>query len=306
MRIAFMGTPDFAIPALNKLVADGHEIVAVYSQPPRPANRGKKLQKTPVHVRADELGLDVRHPLNFKDAADIADFSALNLDMAVVAAYGLILPQSLLDAPKYGCINIHGSLLPRWRGAAPVQRAILAGDEKSGAAIMQMEAGLDTGPVFLTKEMNLRHNDGSWKNAGHITDEIAHLGAEALSDFIDNIDNLTAIAQAEDGVTYAHKIKKEEALLDFSKPAEILAREIAAFDPAPASYFILGDDRIRLFNAHIINASGQAGEILDADMTIACGELAIRADFVQRAGRPKLSRKDFLNGTKLPKGTILS
>jgi methionyl-tRNA formyltransferase len=228
MRLAFMGTPEFAVPSLDALVAAGHEVVAVYTQPPRPANRGKKLTPSAVQTRAEELGLPVRSPLSLRTAEAQAEFAILNLDAAVVAAYGLILPQTILDAPKYGCLNVHGSLLPRWRGAAPVQRAILAGDRTTGVMVMQMEAGLDTGPVRATTEIEIGR-----KTTGELTAELAELGAELMVIVLEDMAAHPAVVQSEDGVTYAAKIDKSETRIDFSAPAETVERQIRAFNPAP-------------------------------------------------------------------------
>ena len=246
MRLAFMGTPEFAVPTLDALVAAGHEVVAVYSQPPRPANRGKKLTPSAVHARAEELGLQARTPVSLKSDEEKAAFAALDLDAAIVAAYGLILPQAILDAPKLGCLNVHGSLLPRWRGAAPVQRAILAGDATTGVMVMQMEAGLDTGPVRATTETEIAS-----KTTGELTAELAELGAELMVRVLADFDAHPAISQDADGVTYAAKIDKAETRIDFSQSAEQVERQIRAFNPFPGAWFEYEGERYKVLEASI-------------------------------------------------------
>lgn len=300
MRLAFMGTPDFAVPALRALHAAGHEIAAVYSQPPRPANRGKKLTKSAVHLAAEELNLPVKTPLNFKDQNDRNEFDALNSEVAIVAAYGLILPQSILDMPKHGCLNIHGSLLPRWRGAAPVQRAIEAGDTETGVMIMQMEAGLDTGPVRATSKTMIAH-----KNTADLTEELAQMGANLLVSVLQNLETYPAIAQSEDGVTYAKKITKEEARIDFSQQAQIIERKIRAYNPMPGAFFEHDNIRYRIHSAQLIDVQGNAGKIIDDQMTIACGHQSIRPTIIQKAGKPKMALDEFLRGNAFPTGTQL-
>ena len=255
MRLAFMGTPEFAVPTLDALVTAGHEVVAVYTQPPRPANRGKKLTPSAVQARAEELGLLVRTPVSLKTAEAQAEFAALNLDAAVVAAYGLILPQVILDAPKHGCLNVHGSLLPRWRGAAPVQRAILAGDAKTGVMVMQMEAGLDTGPVRATTEIEI-----DCKTTGQLTVQLAELGAELMVSVLADLDAHPAIAQPEQGVTYAAKIDKAETRTDFSASAEQVERQVRAFNPVPGAWFEFDGERYKVLGAEIIRRSRERGE----------------------------------------------
>ena len=300
MRIAYMGTPDFALPALDALAAAGHEVVAVYTQPPRPANRGKALTPSPVHRRAEELGIEVRTPVNFKDEADRAAFAALDLDVAVVAAYGLILPQAILDAPRHGCLNIHASLLPRWRGAAPIQRAILAGDGETGVTIMQMERGLDTGPMLL-KESTLVDR----KTAGELTDELARMGAELVVRTLARLADVEPTPQPEDGVTYASKIDKAEAKIDFAQPATAVERAVRAFNPAPGAWCEIGGERVKLLAAEIIDAGGPAGTVLDERLTIACGERAIRPTLLQRAGKPAIAAEAALRGWRVPAGTVV-
>lgn len=302
MRLAFMGTPEFAVPSLDALVAAGHEVVAVYTQPPRPANRGKKLTPSAVQQRAEELGLPVYTPLSLRNAEAQAEFAALDLDVAVVAAYGLILPQAILDAPKHGCLNVHGSLLPRWRGAAPVQRAILAGDEKTGVMVMQMEAGLDTGPVRATTEIEI-----GTKTTGELTAELAELGAELMVIVLQDMSAHPAVAQPDDGVTYAAKIDKAETRIDFTRSAEQVERQIRAFNPAPGAWFEYDGERYRILEVQVIPAHPKIhGEVLDDLLTIACGTNSIRPTLIQRAGKPAMPTADLLRGKPIPQGTILA
>ena len=301
MRLAFMGTPEFAVPTLDALVAAGHDVVAVYTQPPRPANRGKKLTPSAVQQRAEELGLLVRSPLSLRQEDAQADFAALDLDVAIVAAYGLILPLTVLQAPKHGCLNVHGSLLPRWRGAAPVQRAILAGDATTGVMVMQMESGLDTGPVRATTEIEIAH-----KTTGMLTMELAELGAELMVRVLADIDDFPCVPQPEDGVTYAAKIDKAETKLDFTQHAEAVERQIRAFNPAPGAWFEFEGERYRVLAAEIDAADSAAGAIMDDQLTIACSINAIRPTLIQRAGKPAMPTADLLRGKAIPAGSILS
>lgn len=301
MRLAFMGTPEFAVPTLDALVAAGHDVVAVYSQPPRPANRGKKLTPSAVHERADELGLVVRTPLSLRDTDAQAQFAGLDLDAAIVAAYGLILPKAILAVPRHGCLNVHGSLLPRWRGAAPVQRAILAGDIKTGVMVMQMEAGLDTGPVRATTETEIGH-----KTTGLLTTELAELGAELMLRVLGDISAFPPVSQIEDGVTYAAKIDKAETKIDFSSSAQQVERQIRAFNPAPGAWFEHGGDRYRVLAAQQLAENGVAGTVLDDGLSIACGSGAIRPLLIQRSGKPVMSADELLRGKPIPAGTKLS
>lgn len=301
MDIIFMGTPDFAVPALDALHDAGHRIVAVYSQPPRPAGRGKALRPSPVHARADALGLEVRTPLSLKDSDGQDAFAALNADVAVVAAYGLILPRPVLDAPRHGCINIHASLLPRWRGAAPVHRAILAGDAVTGVTIMQMEAGLDTGPMLSRFETFV---DG--KTGGQLTDELAREGAALCVQTLAEIERLTPAPQPEDGVTYARKIEKAEARLDFSAGADACARQVRAFNPAPGAFFERGGERIRILEARVESQSGAPGHILDDALLIGCGADSLRPLLIQRAGKAAMPVADLLRGFRVTPGEILT
>ena len=300
LRIAFMGTPDFAVPALKALHAAGHQIVAVYAQPPRPSGRGKQLTPSPVQHVAEELGIEVRTPKSLKNQTEQAAFAALGLDAAVVAAYGLILPQAILDAPKMGCLNIHGSLLPRWRGAAPVQRAILAGDAETGITVMQMESGLDTGPMLLKAATPIDH-----KTAGELTDELARTGAALMVQYLASPDQYPAEPQDDALATYAKKIEKPEARLDFSQSAEQVECQIRAYNPQPGAFFEYEGNRYRILKAKISEGEGQPGAVLDDQLLIACQTGAIQPEIIQKAGKPAMDLKSFLNGTKVPSGTML-
>ena len=299
MRIIFMGSPDFAVPTLEALVEAGHDVIAVYCQPPRPAGRGKAERKTAVHDKAEELGIEVRTPRTLRSAEEQAAFAALDADLAVVAAYGLILPKPILDAPRAGCINVHASLLPQWRGAAPIQRAILAGDELSGVTIMRMDEGLDTGPMLLKRELGI---DG--KSAGQVTEEMAKLGAEALLEWLRN--PTEPVPQPEDGVTYAAKIDKAEARVDWSRSAVEIERQVRAFAPAPGAWFETNGERVKLLEAELADHPGAPGQVLDDALTIACGTGAIRPLIVQRAGRGPMTPGELLRGFAIPKGTVLA
>ena len=301
MRIAFMGTPDFAVPTLDALAGAGHDIAAVYSQPPRPAGRGKALRPSPVQARAEALGVEVRTPLSLRDEMEQAAFRALDLDAAVVAAYGLILPVPILEAPRHGCLNVHGSLLPRWRGAAPVQRAILAGDRVTGVTIMGMEKGLDTGPMYLKAETPVDR-----KTAGQLTEELARIGAGMMADALARLDSLYAQPQPEDGVTYAAKIDKAEARIDFSRSAIEVERQVRAFNPMPGAFFEHAGERIKILAAAPVAERGAAGAVIDDALTIACGEGAIAPRLVQRAGRGAMTPEELLRGFAIPAGTRLA
>ena len=297
-----MGTPEFAVPVLDALVEAGHDVVAAYSQPPRAGGRrGKALTPSPVHARAEELGIEVRTPLSFrKDPEALPALQALDADVAVVAAYGLILPQAVLDAPKHGCLNVHGSLLPRWRGAAPIQRAILAGDAETGVGIMQMEAGLDTGPVRLAERTPI---DG--KTAGELTAELSAMGARLMVTVLADLDGYPAVAQPENGTTYASKIDKAEARLDFTRPAVDVERQVRAFNPAPGAFFEFEGERFRVHAAEIVEGAGAPGTLLDDALTIACAEGALRPTSVQRAGRGVMTSSELLRGFAFPRGARL-
>jgi methionyl-tRNA formyltransferase len=299
MRVIFMGTPDFSVPVLDALIAAGHEIAAVYCQPPRPAGRGKKERPTPVHARALALGLDVRHPVSLKGADEQQAFAALNADVAVVVAYGLILPQIILDAPKRGCLNIHASLLPRWRGAAPIHRAILAGDAETGVCIMQMEAGLDTGPVLLREAITI----GAEETTGVLHDRLSAMGARLVCDALDQLDDLAAEVQSEDGVTYASKIDKAEAQVNWNQSATQIDRQIRGLSPFLGAWTLLGGVRVKLLASRVVSGAGAVGQALDDSLTIACEQGAIQVIRAQKAGKGAQDAQEFLRGTPVPKGT---
>lgn len=296
-----MGTPDFAVPALKALVDFGHDIVAVYSQPPRPAGRGKKPRASPVQQEAERLGLEVRTPSSLKSEEEKARFADCGADVAVVAAYGLILNQAILDAPEMGCINIHGSLLPRWRGAAPVQRAILAGDTETGITIMQMERGLDTGPMLAKQGTPV-----GGKTAGELTEELAHIGAALVCETLAELPALQAEPQDDRLATYAEKISKQEARLDFRHSAETVERTVRAFNPVPGAFAEYGGERIKILAAEIVDGEGEPGTVLDDALTIACANGAIRPSLVQRAGKGAMATGDLLRGYSVPVGASLA
>ena len=304
MRVVFMGTPAFAATALAAIADAGHDVACAYSQPPRPAGRGHRETRSDVHELAAARGIPVRTPARLRDPAEHAAFAALDADIAVVAAYGLILPRPVLDAPRHGCINIHASLLPRWRGAAPIQRAILAGDRETGVCIMRMEEGLDTGPVLLRAAMPI----GDEATAGTLHDALAALGARLAVEALRGIaaGALCAEPQPEEGVTYASKIAKDEARLAWARPAAELARAVRAFNPFPGAFFELGGERIRVLAARAEPGRGEPGTALDDALLVACGEGALRALVVQRAGRAAMDAADFLRGRAVPAGTRLS
>jgi len=294
-----MGSPDFAVPSLNALVEAGHDVVAVYAQPPRPAGRGRAERKTAVHERAEQLGIEVRTPRTLRDPEEQGRFRGLDADLGVVAAYGLILPKPILEAPKGGCINVHASLLPRWRGAAPIQRAILAGDEISGVTIMRMDEGLDTGPMLLKRELDIRG-----KSACQVTEELANLGAGALVEWLGH--PTPPVPQSGEGAPYASKIDKTEARIDWTCPAERIERQVRAFNPVPGAWFEANGERVKLFEAAVgDDASGKPGEVLDDSLNIACGSGYIRSLKVQRGGRAVMTAGELLRGFPIPKGAIL-
>lgn len=301
MRIIFMGTPDFAVPALQALHAAGHEVVCVYTQPPRAAGRGKKLSPSPVQVAAEELGLAVRAPASLKGAEAQDAFAALEAHVAVVAAYGLILPQAVLDAPLFGCLNIHASLLPRWRGAAPIHRAIAAGDTVTGVTIMQMEAGLDTGPMLHKVEAEV-----GCKTTGELTAELAALGAAAMVDVLADLAAFPPQPQDETQAIYAPKIDKAEARIDWTGSAEVIERTVRALAPFPGAWFELGGERVKLLLSEAVDGTGAPGEVLDRALTIACGTGALRPVRLQPAGKPAMDLAAFLNGRNVAAGMRLS
>jgi methionyl-tRNA formyltransferase len=301
MRVAFMGSPEFSVPALEALVAAGHDICAVYCQPPRPAGRGKKDRLTPVHEHALKLGLDVRHPVSLKTKDAQEAFARLGADVAVVVAYGLILPQAILDAPRHGCLNIHASLLPRWRGAAPIHRAILAGDRETGVCIMQMDAGLDTGPVLLSASTGI----GDEETTADLHDRLSRLGAEQIVKALSQLDSLVRKPQPEDSVTYAAKIDKAEARVDWSRPAADIDRQIRGLSPFPGAWTLHGDMRIKLLASRVSHGRAAPGTVLLDPLRVACGDGAVEVLRLQRAGKGAQEAEVFLNGWPIAEGTVL-
>lgn len=303
-RIAFMGSPDFAVPALAALLERGHNVVCVYSQPPRPAGRGQQLRKTPVHAFAEERGIEVRTPKSLKKPPEQEAFAALDLDLAAVVAYGLILPKPILDAPRFGCVNLHGSLLPRWRGAAPIQRALMAGDAMTGVQTMRMEEGLDTGPVFATAATSIDVDD----TAQTLHDRLAALGAPLLADSVAAIldGRARATPQPEEGVTYAKKIEPAEARIDWSRSAREIDLLIRGLSPFPGAWFEMpgekGPVRMKALLSRTGRGAGAPGEVLDDELLVACGDGAVRLLRVQREGRQAMDMSDFQRGTPVPAG----
>ena len=294
MRIVFMGTPEFSVPILQALAAQ-HEIVAVYSQPPRPAGRGKAERKSPVQQCAEALGLPVRHPVSLRTQSAAEDFAQLQCDVAVVVAYGLILPPSILQAPKRGCLNIHASLLPRWRGAAPIHRAILAGDAETGICIMQMDEGLDTGAVLLRQATPIRAEE----TTADLHDRLSTMGADLILQALDHLPDLPLQPQSAEGVTYAAKIDKAEAQIDWTLPAEQVDRQIRGLSPFPGAWTMVGDERLKLLRSRLAQGAGAAGQVLHG-MTIACGSGAVEITEAQREGKRPSSATDLLRGFALP------
>lgn len=295
MRLAFMGTPAFSVPVLDALVEAGHEIAAVYCQPPRPAGRGKKERPSPVHRRALELGLPVRHPKSLKGAEEQAKFATLDTDIAVVVAYGLILPKAILDAPRRGCLNIHASLLPRWRGAAPIHRAVLAGDRETGVCIMQMDEGLDTGPVLICEKTPI----GSTDTTGDLRDRLAQMGARLIVRALAELDRLSPTPQPETGVTYAAKIDKSEARIDWTRTAGQVDRQIRGLSPFPGAWCMAEGERLKLLRSRLASGSGAPGQVLGG-FTVACGSGAIEVLEAQRQGKRPMSAEELLRGMTLP------
>ncbi len=302
MRIIFMGTPDFSVPVLEALVDAGHEIAAVYCQPPRPAGRGKKDRPTPVHARADALSLDVRHPVSLRSPEEQTAFAALNAQVAVVVAYGLILPQTILDAPEHGCLNIHASLLPRWRGAAPIHRAIMSGDSETGVCIMKMEAGLDTGPVLLRSQTPIRAEE----TTAQLHDRLSEMGAALIVDALGKLADLTPEPQPENGVTYATKIDKSEAKVDWARPAIEIDRQIRGLSPFPGAWTEIDGERVKLLASRLSEGQGPPGQVLDESLRIACGDGAIELLRLQRAGKGAQDKESFLRGWPIRAGTRLT
>ena len=305
-RLVFMGTPDFSVPSLNALIAAGHEVVCAYCQPPRKAGRGQKERPQPVHAAAAAADIPVRTPTSLKSADTQAAFAALEADVAVVAAYGLILPKAILDAPRLGCLNIHASLLPRWRGAAPIQRAIQAGDDKTGVTIMQMDEGLDTGPMLLRRSIEIGQ-----ATAGELHDALAELGSTMIVEALAGLDAGTLKTKAQPatrGVKYAPKIRKDEARIDWRQPAAELARTVRAFTPFPGAWFEYGRERIRVLAADACGGVSQAapGTVIDDRLTVRCGKGFLKLRTVQRAGKGAMDAAAFLRGYAVPKGTVLA
>lgn len=300
LRLAFMGTPDFAVPTLAELIAQGHDIACVYSQPPRPKGRGMVLELGSVLRFAQSANLMVRTPLSLKATLEQQEFAALNLDAAVVVAYGLLLPKAILEAPRLGCFNLHGSLLPRWRGAAPIQRAVMAGDEETGVMVMQMDEGLDTGPILMAERLRIGH-----KTSGDLTDELSRLGADLMVRCLAALerDGVTPQMQSGDGVTYAKKISKEEARIDWSKSALEIDCLIRGLAPSPGAFTEIDGERLKILYAMPVIDSGEPGEIITDDLTVACGEGALKLLIVQRAGRAVMQARELLKGFALPVGT---
>ena len=304
MRLAFLGTPDFALPALEALLDAGHEVVRVYAQPPRPAGRGHKLRLSPVQAFAEPRGIPVATPASLREPALQSDFAGLDLDAAVTAAYGLLLPPAVLAAPRFGCLNLHASLLPRWRGAAPIQHAILAGDRETGISVMAMDEGLDTGPVFLERRTPI----GPETTGGELHDRLAQLGAEAVVETLAGLADgrLEPVPQPEAGVTWAPKLAREDGLLDWTRPARELERRVRAFAPRPGARFIFRGESIRVEAADVETGGGPPGRVLDDGAAIACGEGVLRLLRLQRPGRSAMDATAFLHGFALPAGTDLT
>jgi methionyl-tRNA formyltransferase len=300
LRLAFMGTPDFAVPTLAELIAQGHDIAAVYSQPPRPKGRGMALESGPVHAFAERAKLPVRTPLSLKSAEEQAAFAALDLDAAIVVAYGLLLPKAVLEAPRLGCFNLHGSLLPRWRGAAPIQRAVMAGDAETGVMVMQMEEGLDTGPVLMAERVPVGR-----KTSGELATELSRLGADLMVRALGALERgaITPQPQPEQGVTYAKKISKDEARIDWSKSATEIDCLIRGLAPSPGAFTEVKGERLKILYAMPVKDRGEPGEVVTDDLTVACGDGALKLLKVQRAGKGVMEARELLKGFALPPGT---
>jgi methionyl-tRNA formyltransferase len=296
-----MGTPEFAVSTLKALIDAGHEIACVYAQPPRASGRGLQLRSTPVHAFAETQRIEVRTPLSLKSAEEQKRFANVKADAAVVVAYGLLLPQAVLDAPKFGCFNVHASLLPRWRGAAPIQRAIMAGDAETGVTIMRMEAGLDTGPMLKVGRVTI----AAETTAASLHDELAVLGSQLIVEVLQN-PSLHGIIQPVDGVTYAKKIEKAEAHVDFSQPALEVCNHIHGLSPFPGAWCMMNSARVKILKCQIVEGSGSVGEMLDDELTVACGSGALRFISLQREGKGVMDAATFLRGFPMPKGTRLS
>ncbi len=304
LRLAFMGSPDFAVPTLESILAADHDVACVYSQPPRPAGRGREMRKTAVHEAAERHGIEVRTPENFRKTSDREAFSSLKLDVAVVVAYGLLLPQSILDMPRLGCFNLHGSILPRWRGAAPIHRAVMAGDTITGVQVMKMEAGLDTGPVMTTATTPITEDD----TMGDVHERLSLLGADlmvkALADLEAGPAELTV--QTEDGATIATKVSPAEARIRWTRPAAVVGAHIRGLSPNPGAWFDLEGQRIKVLHARAEAGSGPPGEVLDDRLLVACDDGAVRLTRLQRAGKGPMTAEDFQRGAGIARGTRLS
>lgn len=303
MRLAFLGTPEFALPALEALLDAGHEVVRAYAQPPRPAGRGQRLRLSPVQAFAEARGIPVATPASLRDPALQQDFAALGLDAAVTAAYGLLLPPAILDAPRFGCLNLHASLLPRWRGAAPIQHAVLAGDRETGISVMAMDEGLDTGPVLLVRRTPI----GPGTTGGELHDRLAQIAGEAVAAALEGLENgsLEPVPQPEAGVTWATRIAREDSLIDWTRPAAELERRVRAFAPRPGARFAFRGESIRVEAATVEAGGGPPGRVLDEGAAVACGEGALRLLRLQRPGRSVMDAAAFLRGFPLPAGTDL-
>lgn len=301
MKLVFMGTPNFSVPALKALAQSNHQICAVYSQPPRPAGRGKKLRLSDVHKEALDLGLTVHNPTSFKSDKDRTIFRKLKADIAIVVAYGLILPNQILSAPKFGCLNIHASLLPRWRGAAPIQRAIMEGDDETGVCIMKMEEGLDTGPVLSSRKIQIKEND----NAKILSERLSLVGSKLIVEVLDALSEFKAYSQSAAGVTYARKIEKSETKIDWSLPAKTINRKIRALSPFPGAWTEINGERIKLLASKVINKENEPGMILDKGFSIACGQKAVEITEAQRPGKSAQKSDVFLRGFRLQTGSKL-
>jgi methionyl-tRNA formyltransferase len=301
--LAFLGTPDFAVPTLAELMAQGHDIAAVYSQPPRPKGRGLALEKGAVHKFAETAGLEVRTPWSLKGADEQAIFAALDLDAAVVVAYGLLLPKAILEAPRMGCFNLHGSLLPRWRGAAPIQRAVMAGDAETGVMVMQMDEGLDTGPVLMAERVAVER-----QTSGELAEKLARLGADLMMRALGALERgaIAAQPQPAEGATYAKKISKDEAHIDWTKSAAVVDCLIRGLSPWPGAWSEVKGERLKILFAEPVSGTGEPGEVIGGDLTIACGDGALRLLKVQRAGGKAMAADELLKGFGLPKGTRFS
>lgn len=290
-----MGTPHFALPALEALIGSGHSVVAVYTAPPKPAGRGKEVKKSPVHELAEKHGIEVRTPASLKDE------ELPPADIAVVAAYGILLPEHILKAPKFGCINIHPSSLPRWRGAAPIQRTIMAGDTETAVCIMRMDKGLDTGDIIMQGNFPVSEN----MTAGELHDFCAKLGAEMMLGAIASIEAITPVKQSEEGVTYAKKILREDEVIDWKKTAAEVKNQIRGLNPFPGAYFMLDGKKLKVFEVEVTTDKGGAGKVLDEKLLVACGSGAVRILKLQKEGKKPMTAVEFLNGSAIPKGTIL-